>query len=41
VIYAYLVTVLHNHRSDPDIRAELEDQQRQLEKQFDQLRGKA
>ena len=40
-VYAYLVTVLDNHRSDPDIRAELEDKQRQLEKQFDQLRGKA
>lgn len=41
VIYAYLVTVLDNHRSDPNIRAELEDKQKQLEKQFDQLGGKA
>jgi hypothetical protein len=40
VIYAYLVTVLDNHRSDPNIRAEVEGNQRQLEKQFDQLGGK-
>jgi hypothetical protein len=40
VIYAYLVTVLDNQRSDPNIRAEVEDKQKQLEKKFDELGGK-
>jgi hypothetical protein len=39
VLYAFLVTVLDNQRSDPNIRAEVEDNQKELEKQFDKLGG--
>jgi peptidoglycan biosynthesis protein MviN/MurJ (putative lipid II flippase) len=39
LLYAFLVTVLDNQRSDPNIRAEVEGTQRQLEKQFDELGG--